>query len=93
MSVNIHPTQKFVLQEHEARVQEKREDISEVEKEIKALREVIQRKEGLRKRMLEELWALNKCRFCDETMIEQWVWHFILNHFLLCLHFRNDSRK
>ena len=54
-------------------MQEKREDISEVEKEIKALREVIRRKEGLRKRMLDELWALNKRRFCDETMIDQWV--------------------
>ena len=70
---NFHPSQKFVVQEHEDRVREKREDIAEIEKEIKALREVIQRKDGLRKRMQDELWALNKRRFCDETMIDQWV--------------------
>ena len=54
-------------------MREKQEDIAEIEKEIKALREVIQRKDGLRKRMQDELWALNKRRFCDEMMIDQWV--------------------
>ena len=65
--------QAFVLSEQEETVSAKRREIKGLEGEIQELKTEIRRREGMKRRLQEEIYKLNKQIFCDEYHAEKWV--------------------
>ena len=65
--------QAFVLSEQEETVSAKRREIKGLEGEIQELKTEIRRREGMKRRLQEEIYKLNKQIFCDEFHAEKWV--------------------